>query len=255
MTIPAIAFQQEYEVRTYDVDNRKIMTVPALVMLMQEAAMQNAIQLHFSIWDFEAYDFNWVLMRKQLQINRLPKMRESIKVVSYPAGFYRFFAYRDYFVFDLEGNILASSASTWLLMNLTDRKVVPIPEFILSIEKDCPAINDCLPRPKGRLKSFDQVQHTQNFKVNWHDLDFNEHLNNVHYMKWMIEALPKAVLETHVLKSLDIHYKLECHLEDELQAQVYIPENGIYKHRLINLADGNEVARADTVWSHGQLIE
>lgn len=251
MKIPPIGYETAYEVRTHDVDNQKKMTIPSIVKLMQEAAMQNAIQLRFSIWDFEGLDFNWVLMRKQLKVNRAPLMGEKVSVGTYPSGFQRFFAYRDYCIFDKNGEILASSASTWLLMDLNERKVVPIPDFILSIEKDCPPKEECLPRPKGRLKRFGSVEQQVQFQVNWHDLDFNEHLNNVHYIQWMLEALPKSVLDSGALQSFDIHYKAECHWQAQLEAQTSILEEGHYQHRLINLETEEEVARADSNWQIG----
>jgi len=191
MKIPPIGYETEWDIHTYEVDHQQRMTIPALIRIMQEAAMQNAIALNFSIWDFEPYNINWVLMRKQLKVNRLPRLGEKIRVGTYPAGFYRFFAFRDYYVFDSNGKVLASSASTWLMMNLQQRKVAPIPDFVMAIEKDCPAEENCLPRPKGRLSKFGEADQTASFRVDWHDLDFNEHLNNVHSFSGCWSHCPK----------------------------------------------------------------
>jgi acyl-ACP thioesterase len=248
MKIPPIGFETDWHIHTYEVDNRQKMTVPALVRIMQEAAMQNAIQLNFSIWDFEAYNFNWVLMQKQMNVYRLPKMGERVRVGTYPAGFYRFFAYRDYAVFDDEGEVLATSASKWLLIDLDSRKIVTIPDFVQAIKKDCPPEAQCLPRPRNRLQKFGQADYQAEFRVNWHDLDFNEHLNNVHYITWMLEALPKEVLQGQQLQILNIMYKEECYWKDPLSAQAESSGNGKYQHRLINQQTGKEVARMDTFW-------
>ena len=248
MQLPSIGFEAIHQLRTYEVDNHSRMTVPALVRALQEAAMQNAIELRFSIWDFEGMDINWVLLKKRMTINRFPKLGEQVRVMTYPSGFQRFFAYRDYWMTDMDGNVLASASTTWLLMDLKERVATPIRDFILVIEKDCPPLSECLPRIKGKLAPFKEAQSIKEFSVGWHDLDFNQHLNNVHYISWMLEPLPRTLLENGKLCQLDIHYKAECYWQDQLSSQVAKVEDGKYQHQLVNMKNGEMVARADTVW-------
>ena len=67
-----IVHYTEYTIRTYDIDSRKQATLPALIRLMQEAAMEQVIQLGISVWDLEAHNISWVLMRKHLKLVRMP---------------------------------------------------------------------------------------------------------------------------------------------------------------------------------------
>ncbi|MCB0559602.1 MAG: hypothetical protein H6573_00360 [Lewinellaceae bacterium] len=61
---------------------------------------------------------------------------------------------------------------------IDDRRMAPIPKYILELQNEMPPPEACLPRPETWLPRFEQAQFTKNFEVNWHDLDFNEHLNN-----------------------------------------------------------------------------
>ena len=249
MFVSPIGYQSQYEVRTYEIDSRRRMTIPAMVRLMQEAAMQNVIQLNLSVWDLKPQHISWVLMRKQLKIHRLPKLGERIRVMTYPAGFERMFTYRDYKVLSEQGELLASSSSTWLLMDTQSRRMAPIPKFILNLEDKMPPPEDCLPRPETRLPRFEQAQYAKNFQVNWHDLDFNEHLNNTLYIQWLLEPLPKNILESGGLQQLDINYRAECHWQDHVRAEaLLLEEDGSFLHRLVNEADGKELAVARTRW-------
>ena len=45
MPVPPIGYQSNYEVRTYEIDSRKRMTIPALARLMQEAASGRVISI------------------------------------------------------------------------------------------------------------------------------------------------------------------------------------------------------------------
>lgn len=248
MPVPPIGYQSNYEVRTYEIDSRKRMTIPALARLMQEAAMQNVIELKLSVWDLEPHCLSWVLMRKQLQVSRLPVLGERILVTTYPAGFERLFTYRDYRVLSEQGELLAASSSTWLLMDTQSRSMAPIPEHILAFRDKMPPPEECLPRPGGRLPRFEEAHSAKNFEVNWHDLDFNEHLNNTLYIQWLLEPLPRERLEGGRLRRLDINYRAECHWQDQVRAEVQHLEGQQYLHRLVRAEDGKELAVARTEW-------
>lgn len=248
MDATAIGYQHHYEVRTYEIDSRKRMTIPALARLMQEAAMQNVIELRLSVWDLEPHHLSWVLMRKQLQVCRMPVLGERMLVTTYPAGFERMFTYRDYKVLGEDEELLAASSSTWLLMDTRSRRMAPIPEHILAFQEKMPPPGQCLPRPEGKLPRFGQASHSKNFEVNWHDLDFNLHLNNTLYIQWMLEPLPGEVLEKGQLLQLDINYRAECQWQDQVRAEVQLLEKGSYLHRLVRADDGKELALARTVW-------
>lgn len=59
-----LLYTQNYLVRAYEIDAQQRMTVPALSRLMQEAALQNVIQIGMSYWDLEPHHISWVLTRQ-----------------------------------------------------------------------------------------------------------------------------------------------------------------------------------------------
>ena len=85
----------EYIIRTYEIDSTKKATIPAMINLMQEAAMQNVIKMGVSVWDLEPHNISWVLMRFLLNVERIPMLGERIKIITHPAGFEKFYTYRD----------------------------------------------------------------------------------------------------------------------------------------------------------------
>lgn len=243
-----VSHTEEFVVRTYEIDNQKKATIPALVKLMHEAAMQNVIQLNLSVWDLEPHHISWVLMRKWLRISELPKLGDQIKVFTTPAGFEKFFTYRDYKVFNQKGELLAASSSTWLLMDTQKRKMTRIPEFILAMQPHMPKLEDTLERPKVKLAKFEKAEWIKNYQVNWHDLDFNLHLNNTYYIQWMLEALPDEILMHHQMKSIDIIYRAESLWKDQVVSQTQSLGNKTYLHQLIRKRDEKELAFAKTIF-------
>lgn len=245
--ISPIAHLEDFQIRTYEIDHHKVCTVPSLIKLMHEAAMQNVIQLKLSVWDLEVNHISWVLMRKYLKINRLPVLGERIKIYTSPSGFEKFFTYRDYKIYSESNEVIAFSSSTWLLMDTIKRRMTRIPNFILDYNDKMPNSEERLVRPsRVKLPEFEQVDFSKTYKVGWFDLDFNTHLNNVFYTQWMLEALPNEILQTKKLKDLKIEYRVEGQLDQSIHSEIQQIEDNAFLHRLNR--DGKELARALTTW-------
>ena len=244
--LPGFKTKETFKIRAYDIDNQKRVTIPALMKCMHEAAMTNAIHLKLSVWDLEPHGISWVLMRKKLTIHRLPILGEQIQVQTYPAGFEKFFTYRDYLVYDMDGTLIATASTTWLLMDTTTRKMSRIPDFIGSLEMPDPAT--CLPRLPLKLPKFGEPFMQQMFRVGWHELDFNMHLNNLYYLQWILETLPDEQLQEKELDNINILYKLECKWKEEVLAETEQISDTLFRHRLVRQSDNKEVVLAETNW-------
>ncbi len=257
MQHPDIVYKGEFTVGTYDIDSDKHLTVPALTRMMHESAMQNVLKLKISVWDLAPHGVSWVLMRKRTDIKRHLRLGEKFTVETHPSGFDKLLTYRDFKVFDEQGEMVASASSTWLLMDLVRRRMTRIPAFIKEIEM--PEV-EFLPRP-GKLvvsQETDDIEtddvdfptddYTQTFKVGWFDLDWNEHLNNTQYSLRMINTLPFEVCKHQSLERMDISFKMECRYGEEIICTAKQVGGNTYFHRMIHQESGKEVATAKTIW-------
>jgi acyl-ACP thioesterase len=238
-----------YQVRTHDIDLHKHLTVPALLNAMHETAMQNVLRLKLSVWDMAPDKLAWVLMRLELKVKRPILLNEQLKVITYPTGFEKLFTYRDYVVYDEQGERIAEAASTWILMDTEARKPRRIPPHIMARAADMPDPEHYLPRATASLPAWTDTElHRATHCVGWHDLDFNHHLNNMYYLRWMLDTVPVPVLESQTLTHLLIHYKQEATLGDQLIAQTSKgAQPQVFGHQLLG-QDGQLLARASSEW-------
>lgn len=221
-----------YRVRGYDVDLKKRASIPALIQMMHDAAMEHVLRIGLSAFELEAHDLGWVLVRQRLEIHQLPTLGATIHVHTYPTGRERILAYRDFYLMDAAGLVLATMSTSWLLMNTRTRKVAGYPDFILEwLEKTQAAAHLARPQMVWPAGAGNPVVE-KIFRVDWYALDFNRHLSNYYYQRWMLEALPSDVLENRSLEVYEIQFKGECHLEDELQVSVEALGKGEYIHRV-----------------------
>lgn len=249
MKIPPFGYEETFRIRTFEIDNTKQATVPALVQLMQEAAMQNVIEINLSVWDLEPHNISWVLLRKNLKILRLPILGEKIRIITYPAGFERFFTYRDYKVFDENNDVLAYSSTAWLLMDVETRRMTRIPDFIKNIGNLMQANAEIgLERPGIKVDfTPEKTDFSKHSEVNYFDLDFNNHLGNVHYLNRILDVLPASFLTDHTPENLDILYRAEALLGDKLVSEAEQISDTEFLHQLKS-AEGKELMSARTNW-------
>lgn len=241
-----LIYEGTFTIRPSEVTRHRQATAPALIHLMQEAALQNVLDLNVSAWDMSERQISWVLMHKHLEFFSFPQLGETITIQTYPAGFSKVLTYRDYKIYNHQRDLIACSSSTWLLMHTAKRKIVRIPEEIR--KRGQFDTSNCLPHAQSKLPDLQHVNVEQDFIVNWHDMDFNEHLNNVRYMQWIFETVDGYTNHYQELSKLDIIYKRECHWKDTVRVKTQQITNQKYRHQLIRLSDNEEISRCETEW-------
>lgn len=237
--------QLKYTVKSYDIDAYRRMTAPALLRVLNEAAMQHVLQLKLSVFDLEPHQISWVLLRLEMNIHRLPNLSEEIQITTNPSGFERVFTYRDYRVLDAQGEILVEAATTWVLFHTETRKPCRIPAWVAE-RAPSPTNQENLPRPASKLATWSGNSHAFPLTVGWHDLDFNWHLNNSHYLRFLLDSMPVTVLKQYRPKTIRLHYQIEAALGDQLMAESTPLTETSYQHRLVR---GEEIlAIGESVW-------
>lgn len=240
--------QETFRIRTYEINERKTASVPALVRLMQETAMQHVLELKLSVWDLEPKNLAWVLIRKNMRVARYPLLGEKIRIRTHPSGFEKIFTYRDFRIFDEKDQEIASASTCWLLMNTRERKMTRIPPAFLEFNTLLPDPATFLPHPDARIPAVEETDFSQKFTVQRHELDFNLHLNNTFYVQWMLETLPEKVLSEASMRSMDLIYRTECYWRDVVIAETQQIDSHLFLHRLRRHADNQELASGRSVW-------
>jgi medium-chain acyl-[acyl-carrier-protein] hydrolase len=242
-----LAHVETYRVRGYDVDLHKKAGIPAIIQMMHDAAMEHVLKLGLSAVELDPLGLGWVLVRQQLQVYRQPALGATVTVETRPTGRDRAFAYRDFYLYDSEGTVLATATTTWLLMDIHTRRIARYPDFI-NVWLDKSQTPHFLPRPTGDFPVVKNPLVEKSFQVNWHDLDFNRHLTNFYYQKWMLETTPVEILENYRLEAYSIQFKGEGLLGDTLQVYSEALAPGVFAYSIRK--DGQETTSGYARWAH-----
>ena len=235
----------QFTVRSHEIDIHHKAKLPAVVSYFQEAASAHTIDLKLTEYDLLKHNLMWVLNRQHIIMDRFPNHKETITVETFPSGFDKFFFYRDFVMLSETGEQIGRSTSTWLVVDTIKRKLAVLPDFM----KDVPVNTqrEKMPIAKGkfpRIKEFDyQVERT----IHWHDLDINNHTNNTHYFKWLLETLPVEILKNKQLSEIDLMFKGETQLGDQLILKASPLDDNSYYHQIESSA-GKIILQAKTIW-------
>ena len=205
----------------------------------------NAEALAFSKSNFEASGENisWVLTRLKVKMLRFPKWGETVSILTFPRGGRKIVAYRDFVLSDAEGRELGYATSEWMLIDLASRKVVAIPEAVFAAANTVrePVFGD-EPFVKLRWDCCEVLSDALVFRARRGDIDLNGHVNNVHYVEWLMEGRPDAACPC---RELDIVFKSETLAGEEVRVESVEVEPKVFIHR-VYAPDGRDHVLART---------
>ena len=183
------ALEVAFTVRSYEAGIANHVTLPTLCNYMQEAAGSSAARLGWGIQTLQAEGLTWMLSRLRVRVAHYVPWGKTVIVRTWPSGMKgRLVAKRCFLGLDDGGAELFRASSEWLYVDLKSQKIAKLPETFADIVP--PGTPDFeLPDIGGKFAHLPQVEGSADVLTRRSDLDFNDHVNNVHYVEWMLEAL------------------------------------------------------------------
>ena len=122
-----------------------------------------------------------------------------------------------------------------------------------------PAEVQALPPPRPRVLADELIRFPAmpvpelevEFPVRLSDLDINRHVNNVHYVEWIVESVPPTVWNEQTATELDITFRAPAvHGDVVVVRTARVPDSAepAFLHRLVEAKSGRELVRARTLW-------
>ncbi|KAL2546239.1 Palmitoyl-acyl carrier protein thioesterase [Forsythia ovata] len=228
ITDEGVGYRQTVVIRSYEVGPDKTATIESILNLLQETAL-NHVWMSGLLGDgFGAThgmmrnNLIWVVSRMQVQVDHYPIWGEVMEIDTWVGASGKNGMRRDWLLrSQATGLVFARATSTWVMMNQQTRRLSKMPDEVRAeispwfIEKQ--AIKEESPEKIDKLD--DKARYVNSdLKPNRSDLDMNHHVNNVKYVRWMLEAIPDEFLENHQLSNIILEYRRECGSSDVVQS-------------------------------------
>lgn len=222
-----IKYEKEYEVNYYQVDPKLNCSIESIINLLADIGTAQSEELGVGIDYCLENNRTWVFYQYDIKINNYPKCYDKLKVVTDPSGFKKFYASRQYKIYNTSNNeVMVEGTAIFFLIDISKRRAIRIPEeeyttYGIDEKNNTDVIVE-------RLEKLKEVQYSKSFTVRYSDIDSNRHVNNTKYIEWAIEALPIDFVVQHNLNRLRVTFEKECTYGEEIitSAELREDENG-----------------------------
>ncbi len=206
-------YQKEFTVTASTADRFDRLKISRLLAFLQEVSAEHCALLGADQLTLTDRQLFWAVLRHRVQIHRLPRSGETIRMETWPMPTTRTAYPRAAAAYDKDGNVLFQCVSLWVLMDAAQRSLV-LPGksgvTVPGIQRGCEL---ALPGSMV-LKSAGSTLHRT---VRFTDLDCNGHMNNCRSLDWVADLLPADFHRENRVAEFSICYNSEA-LEAETLA-------------------------------------
>jgi medium-chain acyl-[acyl-carrier-protein] hydrolase len=225
--------EDTFTVRTYECQVDGNVKINSLMQHLQEVASAHAEQLGFGYdWMNEVNGY-WVLSNLRVEIDRLPKLNDEVTIKTWPSGYTRAIATREFIGKGRDGCELFRASSEWMVLNKHNNRLKNLFRLDLGLPKTG---QKALPGQLNRLEPRDGYRQVERIRVPYSSIDLNGHVNNTEYVRWGIDALMRIFKLKENIRVVQATYLSEVFEGDELDLLVSSGTTGIF-HVLARKSD------------------
>ena len=185
-----------------------IWTLAELMGALERAATDHADALNIG-HDRMVADFGslWMLVRSRLELTRLPAADEALTVRTWLRSPTPVMSVRDY-DFCADGEVIGSAVHCWVLVNAEARHMIDLRQIPALWELPVHA-----PERKTRLRRLtlpETMTAAGAVRVTDAEIDDNGHMNNVAYVRLLLDCFSAKELASGNIQSVELHYSTPC---------------------------------------------
>ena len=212
---------------------------------LQEAAAEHARHLGVSINRLAEVGLGWVMSRLIVRIERWPLSGETMRIETWPSKRVGHLFHREFRLREESDLLVGAASSSWALFDVHARQVAPTPKWLDEAVRWDP--DEAVGFGRTAVPRVAVADYERSVMPRWSDLDINGHVNNAQLLGWTLEALPREFPDERVLREIDVQFRHECRLDDQVASRAE-PKNGFFHHSVVRVNDGRELVRARSLW-------
>lgn len=182
-------FTEDITLSTLICDEDDKLTLWGLARLFQDVAGDNSDMLGVGFEGLKPLNKAWILTHVYYNILRLPTAGERLTLRTWAKPDNGLIAPRDYQLIDADGNICATSASNWVILDMTSRRVSRLYEISAKYDKE--TLHATKYEKLDKIKMPSDLVELKHINVPYSSIDHTRHVNNAEYIKWICDAIPE----------------------------------------------------------------
>ena len=224
-------FVIEYPVQLNDISIDAKMRSWAVFNYLQDAAGRHADQLGLGLKQLRESDLSWVLSRIRVKMDSFPEYGDILKITTYPSGFDRLFAYRQFILSSAaDDRIFGYAGSAWLTLNPSSYRPVSPAKYLTGLpqwefEGDTFFQGESLGKLSSSNRTPDMpIEH----RISSTFIDYNRHLNNTYYAMFTEDWLSEKCKSPVRMKEIQINFNHTTGYGETLKCSGDVTEDTFY---------------------------
>lgn len=199
-----------------DVGYSNKITNKAIIKILENAGGMHSESLNLGLNSIEITGFSWILLGWKVKVIVRPRYNEELTVNTWGRESNRAFTYRDYELYDESGNLCIIATSKWAIVDIKNGHLSEITPELIEPYK-CEEKKVFNSDYSFKLKEPETIDREIRYKVQRRDIDINKHVHNLYYLDFAYEALPEEIYENCKFNNIEIMYKRQTKLNDEIK--------------------------------------
>lgn len=232
-------FEYEYKPVLEDFTSGAKFSLTAILKALENASNAHSDKAGDNVFTKTDKSKAWILTDWQIQIKEYPVYGDKIKIETWPETLKSPLVTKRNFLMYKNGELCAKCATQWILFDIVTGRPAKIDPALL----DQYGTEDKTVFDSPRLEKIPSVSDYNNearIFLRRSDIDFNNHVHNLCYMDFALEALPEELYKNCEFKFIRINYKAALTGQEQIVSR-YSP---VEDSHLVNICDSNGEIRA-----------
>jgi acyl-ACP thioesterase len=206
-------FSKEWEINFTQCTPNGYLKYTELCNLFQLTAATHSEIGGISFSDMQHYNQAWVLSRMRVEIDKLPRWKDTVTVKTWINSLEDSRSIRAIEMY-LNGEKILGAETFWVVFNTQKRRPEPLMLPYSHFE--------LFPKLLATTKRFSKISISNenkaliNKKVMLSDLDIVNHVNNIKYLEWCLDYLPENKVLNQKIKSFEMNFLKELSINDSI---------------------------------------
>ena len=245
----AKSFTKKYEIHYYEVNSKLRCKLSSIVNFIEDIGTQQSESLGGGIEYCAENNCGWVFYKYDIKMHRYPMFGETISITTQPVGFKKFYGLRKYMIIDEDGNLIGEGLALFFLIDIEKRRPIRIQKeqyefYGVDGDMDCDVSMD-------KIEKNDEEQYNKQFDIRYSDIDSNNHVNNVKYIEWALEAVPIDVINNYVIKRIKVMFEKETTYGENVSVSATVKEIddvNLKSYHTIRNGEGIQLTLLEVEW-------
>lgn len=207
-----LIYEEDFKVLHSECDPWDRMTPGAVLRRVQEMSTAHCDSIGMDEAHYEKTHTAFMLSRISLQVQRIPMLREPVRIQTRAYGMHRAVYQRVTTLYGADGQVLCEADSRWVLVDTQTRHILRAePEGFDSPFMDMPGAEE---HDMGMPKKIEGPAQTGQFTASYSLCDRNGHMNNTRYADVVCDLLPIEKLQAGPVRRMLMVYRAEIAMGD-----------------------------------------